>query len=1131
MSSPTPSRRQSGDSSVLLSPILSPTASQTDLTAAYPPRASRPPKERRGSTASSIISLNSSLGTVVDWRASKDYGGGAGGGGSASSTSISSLLETPQSRASAASRPKPGEIPPVTLTSIPKIKPSEFAPYLSISGEYEKYRRAKDMGLEEHIRLANVNQPKRQFASPSPSVADPAVAGGENGLLQNAGGGGDTSSANSSPRRRRARKGSLAATPLSTVPIIYFDENFQLENPRTFDVVSERSDVIRPVPANSAEGSVLSSGVSVHPLNSQRRALATNAILQEKLSWYMDTVEVHLISSISTASSSFFAALGDLRELHSEATASVQKIQGLRKELVRLDEEQAVKGLEIVRLRRRRDNVARLEGAVKQTERVLQTFQSAERALVDNEVDAALVGVAETDRLICGRDQEGLLDLRPVRALEAVSADLVHLRWRIGKAFEARFVEGLLTDLRKHVERVPPAETLRRFAQSFQREQYQRFVSAKQQDNLQPPPPRSSSLPPEYTQLSDSLRSQLMRHLNGLQRAKHVNEAVQAYRDAVIKEAKSLIRRNMPSGDDNESVMSGMTNSRSGGIRTSSQDKSLLLARSLRSLGPADSEDLLVRIYTGVSELVRRLGTQQKMLLDVTMRMGETGVGGMLSPRLEQNGFHGATNGEQNPNGGPEPISMDISDLISSAVEIAQSQIVKIVNVRSEQVTTYGTDWFLRYFALNRLFTQECEAVSVRVGSGLQNAVSAQIREFLNLWQRERIRMLAECLEKDKWAPREFEDERQKGINRIMEAATHDPEDWVRAGRIWELRDEEDNTAPTPTPTSATAVGGSDTAGDTAAVVNGNGTEANGVKAPVQGKPHAVVDNQKFILPESGIMVLKELEGYLKLLIVIPGMATDIANNLLSFLKVFPPPFPPFEIRKSKNTNEPKKLHNSRTYQLILGAGATKTAGLRSITTKHLAMASQGLSIITSLLPYLRETVRRRTPQSPTLQDFDKVKRTYQQYQSEIHTKLISIMSERVKVHVLNLKAQDWDATRIGEGAGAKYYMETLCKETTVLHKVLSKHLPKETLVGIMTPVFEDYRARLEDGFRDVVVRSEGAKERMTQDAQMFIDRLSKLDGYSNSGDAILQIARAKVVVGRGSTPAISTSSNNSGGS
>ena len=732
--------------------------------------------------------------------------------------------------------------------------------------------------------------------------------GGENGLIRGGSGGGgslgEASSANSS-KKGRTRRGSLAAEPLASVPAIYFDENFQLENPRTFDVVSERSDVIRP--PTSTEGSVASSASSI---TSQRRALATNAILQEKLSWYMDTVEVHLISSISTASSSFFAALGDLRELHSEATASVQKIQALRKELVRLDEEQAVKGLEIVRLRRRRDNIAKLERAVKQTERVLQAFRGAERSLADNDVEAALVGVAETERLISGKGSGELLDLRSVRTLEAVSTDLVHLRWRIGKAFEARFVECLLSDLRTHVERVPPAETLRRFAQSFQREQYQRFISTNQPGaGVQPPapPPRSSGLPPEYTQLSDTLRSLLMRHLDGLQRAKHVNEAVQAYREAVIKEVKNLIRRNMPSDDDNESAMSGMTNSRSSttGIRTSSQDKSMLLARSLRSLGPADSEDLLVRIYTSVSELIRRLGTQQKLLLDATMRMGETAVGGMLSPRLEQNGFGpasspssplsitsaitGTTTGEGGDPRSAQPISMDISDLISSAVDIAQTQIVKIVKVRSEQVTIYTTSWFLRYFTLNRLFTQECEAVSVRVGSGLQAAVSGQIREFLNTWQRERIRMLADCLEKDKWAPREFDEERQKAVDRITEAATRDPEEWVKAGRIWELREDEERITPLPATTTA--------------AVNGNANDVNGTgKSAGGGKTHAVVDHQKFILPESGIMVLRELENYLKLLTVMPGMSTDIATNLLSFLKVFTPPH-----KKKKKKKRKKK--------------------------------------------------------------------------------------------------------------------------------------------------------------------------------------------------------------------------------
>ena len=70
-------------------------------------------------------------------------------------------------------------------------------------------------------------------------------------------------------------------------------------------------------------------------------------------------------------------------------------------------------------------------------------------------------------------------------------------------------------------------------------------------------------------------------------------------------------------------------------------------------------------------------------------------------------------------------------------------------------------------------------------------------------------------------------------------------------------------------------------------------------------------------------------------------------------------------------------MFNSRACQLILGAGATKSAGLKNITTKHLALASQGLSIIISLIPYLRECSRRHggSTTATLMAEFDKVKR------------------------------------------------------------------------------------------------------------------------------------------------------------
>jgi vacuolar protein sorting-associated protein 54 len=771
------------------------------------------------------------------------------------SIAISALVAYNDPRATGAARPRPGEIPPVTLSQIPKIKPSAFASYLSIAPEYERYQRAKDQGLEEHVRLSKTTE---GALSPAPSIADQSAIGDDNASIRSG--------------KRRGRRASLPIASLQSVPQVFFDENFRLENPRTFDIVSERSEVIRsnvPAKENSPE---------VPDYQSQRKALATNAILQEKLSWYMDTVEVHLISSISIASSSFFAALGDLRELHSEATTSVQKIQALRRELVQLDEEQAVKGLEIVRLRRRRDNVAKLERAVKQIELVTQTLQKVEKALDHHEIDVALDAIVETERLLAG-EGEGLMDLRGVRSLEAVTADLNHLRYRIGKAYEAHFVQCLLDDLRHHIERVPPSETLRRFAQSFQREKYQRFLSSNQQSNFYPPP-RSSSLPPEYTILSDSLRTLLMKHLDGLQKANHVNEAVQAYRDAVIKESKNLIRRNLPSEGDADSVASNVSHmsrmSRSaGGRRQSSADKSQSLTRALRALGPADAEDLLVKIYTGTSELIRRLAAQQKMLLDVTMQMGETGVGGMLSPRLEQNGFINGDMTSRNRSESDPTISMDISDLISSAVEMAQSNITKVLKVRTEQVARYPPDMFIRYFTLNRLFIQECEAMSVRAGPGLQTVVSNQIREFLNVFQEEKIRHLVESLEKDKWAAKEFEEERQNGVDRILKAATSDPEEWVEIGRLWEIRARENGETiklpPPPSETDETIT---------------NGTNGAPVEDTQKKLTHAIVDDQKFILPESGLLVLTEIEAYLRLAVNLPGVTQELGSSILQFLQV-----------------------------------------------------------------------------------------------------------------------------------------------------------------------------------------------------------------------------------------------------
>ena len=820
--------------------------------------------------------------------------------------------------------------------------------------------------------------------------------------------------------------------PLSTVPQVYFDPDFHLENPRTFDIVSERSEIVRPPPGEN--------GATSTPEMGGRKALATNAILQEKLSWYMDTVEVHLISSISTASTSFFAALGSLRDLHMEASASVAKIQALRADLAKLDKSMAVGGLEVVAMRRRRENVRKLGDAVQQLSDVVNGVARCEDQVDQGEIEEALHGLAYVERLIAGEQSnpkrlddanEGtsslgnLVDLRGIKALDGASAEIASLRQRIGKSFEGRFLEALLSDLRKHVDTVPPHATFQRWDKASQR-----FRGTHA---------RTPSAFPAYLQIDESLRAVLRSNLDGLAHSDSVKSATAAYRETVWKEVKSLIRRHLPnsSDDDNESTMSASTQ---GGRHLSQQEKSSLLARNLRALEPEDAEDMLKKIYSNVGEALRRLGTQVKVVLDITSSFSSAVAtkpprSPMSPPAADWNSYIGANpiNSAVLGTVQQEDIqqTLDMSNVLGQAVDIAQAQITKVLKVRSEQSTRLPLPQFIRYFHLNRLFADECEAVSGRGGMALKTVVNAHIIEYVHHAADAERQHLVAGMDADRWDAKDFDESDTQTLAQIIEAGTNEIEPWVKASMIWS---------------------------DDPASANGeqqtNGAMTNGSNQKDKTRP-AIIDEQRFLLPDSALTVMNGIGQFEQLMTGIPNMTQELTSSLLEYLKLF----------------------NSRSSQLILGAGATRSAGLKNITTKHLAIASQSLSFVIALTPYVREFVRRHSPSTGSLMvEFDKVKRLYQEHQAGINDKLVDIMSGRASTHVNAMKKINWDSLPPGEAVSP--YMEALVKETTTLHKVLSKHLPEMTVRMVMDPMFNGYRGQWSKAFHDVDVKTVAGKER-----------------------------------------------------
>ncbi|KAM5439376.1 hypothetical protein MferCBS31731_004800 [Microsporum ferrugineum] len=908
---------------------------------------------------------------------------------------ISTLLQPPIIRTgllphTVVHSPTSRDIPPVTLTTVPHVEPSTFNEYLSQVGILsDAFHRTK---LESKDGGAQV------FRQDTSAAKDGELA----------------------PRGKRKASVSKRGKPamLSTIPSVYFDKKFCLENPRTFGVVSEHAEVVKQPPSTTGDLNKGANGTAADGSpQPARKALTTNAILQEKLSWYMDTIEIHLISSISQASASVFAALGSLRGLQDEVADPVAKIQKLREDLAQLDKDMVARGCEIISMKRRRDNLGKLGEATKQLQCVLSGASHCEELVDSGQLETAIQHISYVEQLASGTlnpqfggELHRLTDLRRLHVLGGLLQGINQLRLRIREGYEARLLNILLCDLRRHVSGVPSGDTLARWVDTAKRSRGSTDVSPST---------------PASMMTAEKLREELIPVLQGLGQSQYLAAAGTAFRQAVIREMKSLIRQHLPSStdDDVESLASASTLASS--PRLSQQEKQSILSRNLRALNPEDAEALFVRIYCGIGEALRRLNVQIKVLLDITSGMKTTQT-------------------------------LDMSSLLVQAVDKAESEMAKVLRIRTEQTVRLGSTDFLRYFTLNRLFVNECEAVSGHSGAALRGVVNSQIHDFIPLLHVVEKQKLAQKMESERWEPINFKPQDASILAHIVQSMTSDPPAWL----------------------SYTDAG-----------TAGLGT----AKQNKAGPTLAVIEEEEFMLVDSTAFALRGIEQYAILLASIPGMANEISTGLLDYLK----------------------LYNSRTQELILGAGARITAGLANINTKHLALASQSLSFFIALIPYVRECVRRRPSITASgMAEYDRLKRLFQDHRSAIHDKLIDIMSFRATLYIREMEKIEWDDEDEVQ-RNISPHMETLTKEALTLQRVLSKYLPASSMRMIVRRVFAGYKEQWSKAFEGAAIHTEAGKARLLRDAELLKAKLDKIDGADELGVHMVNIVKAKQILSR----------------
>lgn len=475
------------------------------------------------------------------------------------------------------------QAPPVNVTELRKVQRAEFDAYLrEVGDDFERWQRESRLGSDG-------------AAHPRPDGDD-----GHEGDGAEAGVG---FGVRTSPSLARSPALPQLALPSSTevlpslddVPPIFFDPSFDLANPRTFDLVTERIQLSpHPSPnlslpatssaatsASQSQDALLADsvpGLGPHTLND----LAADQVLQDKLSHYTAVIESHLVREIGLRSSSFFAALSNLQSLHSEGQAALGKISDLQRALGAKEGgvgATAQHGLQVLRAQARRRGLERIDEAVRAVEEVWTAVEGVKELVENGEWDGALEVSEQVEEAYYGSATAGGSDTAPsspavspsspstnpspsrrhpaptrplnltkLRALSSLPSKLALLRAQV-----ARSLEGELTSVLEHEMDVGIDEHVRLAREGRRWKGKGREVDA--------PAPAATGAAEGVrtderdapTTAEDLARERTLERVrpvvSALVRAGGMGSAVVAWRESVLREVRALVREHLPTAE------------------------------------------------------------------------------------------------------------------------------------------------------------------------------------------------------------------------------------------------------------------------------------------------------------------------------------------------------------------------------------------------------------------------------------------------------------------------------------------------------------------------------------------------------------------------------------------------------
>uniref|UniRef100_H0VX26 Vacuolar protein sorting-associated protein 54 n=1 Tax=Cavia porcellus TaxID=10141 RepID=H0VX26_CAVPO len=232
-----------------------------------------------------------------------------------------------------------------------------------------------------------------------------------------------------------------------------------------------------------------------------------------------------------------------------------------------------------------------------------------------------------------------------------------------------------------------------------------------------------------------------------------------------------------------------------------------------------------------------------------------------------------------------------------------------------------------------------------------------------------------------------------------------------------------------------------------------------------------IVGGQQYAVVGTVLLLIRIILEYCQCVDNIPSVTTDMLTRLSDLLKYF----------------------NSRSCQLVLGAGALQVVGLKTITTKNLALASRCLQLIVHYIPVIRAHFEARLPpkQYNMLRHFDHITKDYHDHIAEISAKLVAIMDSLFDklLSKYEVKAPVPSAC-----------FRNICKQMAKMHEAIFDLLPEEQTQMLFLRINASYKLHLKKQLCHLNVINDGGPQNglVTADVAFYTGNLQALKGLKD---------------------------------